>query len=192
MMILLFTFDLTCSKISPTYPWKIPVHFTNSLWRNFFICRGLGKFGYLLRVCGPNHWLVKLYIWILFVYFGTLKLTANRPKRKRPYSNHPFSGAKILVSALGPPKYEKWRFKAPKIWVVPVKIMKVPKVPMEVPGISFRKFYHQVDLRYLRALMERKTRNLHGHCWVFRRKLRSFLPSKCFLVGGWTNPSERY
>ena len=33
------------SKISPTYPWKIPQTFPSSLWRNFFLCGGLGKFG---------------------------------------------------------------------------------------------------------------------------------------------------
>ena len=45
----------------------------------------------------------------------------------------------------------------PKVWVVPVKIMKVPKVPME-GGYFLCKYYHQVDLRYLWALIEKNSK----------------------------------
>ncbi len=51
------------SKISPTYPWKIPKRpFTNSSWRSFFLCAGLGKSGgifpgYVGKIIDPvNSW----------------------------------------------------------------------------------------------------------------------------------------
>ena len=51
-----------CSKISPTYPWKIPRTLHQQFLMEFLSLWGFGEvWGYLPRVCGQNHWVVLLF-----------------------------------------------------------------------------------------------------------------------------------